>query len=237
MRPVRVAAPPRAHFYALGDDRLVAHLPAQLHAVDAEGEQPGTFTAVVSTFNTIVEGLFYDQMLKPGCFSKSIGERGFPSCVWDHEWSTPPIGECLSAGETVEGAETKTRLFIGDDEHSDRAREVYTAMRAKNGDGRNVLREFSIGFRIVEADWEVHDEREVLAISEVIWWEYGPTLVGRNSSRLVDMHSAGQRAGTPPAADTDPVLQQFGAPPSGARKPSPDAHARVRALQLARPRA
>lgn len=231
---MRVAAHPRAHFHALGDERIVAHLPAQLHAVDDEGEQPGTFTAVVSTFNTIVEGLFYDQMLKPGCFEKSIA-AGFPAPVWDHEWSTPPIGACLAAREITEGAETKTRLFIADDEDSPKAREVYTAMRAKNGDGRHVLREFSIGFRIVEAEWEVHDEREVLAITEVTWWEYGPTLVGRNTSRLVDLHATG--ASPAPDPKDDPVLQQFGRPPSGApRTPSPDALARARALHLARPR-
>ena len=233
---MRVAAPPRAHFYALGDERVVAHLPAELHAVDGEGEQPGTFTAVVSTFNTIVEGLFYDQMLKPGCFEKSIA-NAYPAPVWDHEWSTPPIGACLDCRETTEGAETKTRLFIGEDEDSPRAREVYTAMRAKNGDGRHVLREFSIGFRIVEAEWEVHDEREVLAIEEVIWWEYGPTLVGRNTSRLVDMHAAGSTAAGIPDPKDDPVLQKFGRPPSGGtHAPSPDALALARAVHLARPR-
>lgn len=198
---------------------------AHFHALDDE-EGAGTFEAVVSTFNTRVEGLFYDQMLKPGCFARSLRERGLPAAVWSHDWDTPPIGATLEARETEEGLHVKGRLFVADGEDSPMAKQVYTAMRAKGGDGRHVLREFSIGFDIVEAGWEVHDEDELLAIADVNLFEYGPTLVGRNVSRLVEVASANGRRST---EAPDPVLARF------PRPSAPNQHAR-RVLDLARPR-
>lgn len=202
-----------------------------LHAA-AGGDTPGSFEAVVSTFNTRVEGLFYDQMLKPGCFSRSLTERGLPACVWSHDWDTPPIGVTTEASETPEGLQVKGRLFVADDEDSPLARQVYTAMRATGGDGRHVLREFSIGFDIVEAGWEVHDEDEVLAISEVNLFEYGPCLVGRNVSRLIDVngHTVDRNA------TAKAVLGRF-PKPSGAPAPKSSSDRQAhRRLLMARPR-
>lgn len=176
----------------------------------------GTFSAIVSTFNTRVEGMMFDQMLKPGCFTRSLAENGFPACVWSHEWDTPPIGATLAAEETGEGLYVEGRLFI---ESSPLAAQVYTAMTEKNGDGRPVLREFSIGFEIAEADWEIHDEDEVLAISDTNLVEFGPCLKGRNVSRLIEVNGA--------AAPADPTLARF-----PRRQESPE----VRALKLALPR-
>lgn len=203
---------------------------AQFHALEGDDDEAGAFEAVVSTFNQKVEGIFYDQMLKPGCFSRTLGERGLPAVIWSHEWETPPIGLTHEAKETDEGLHVKGRLFTRDDEDSPIARQVYTAMRAQGGDGRNVLREFSIGFDIVEAEWEVHDEDEVLAISDVHLYEYGPCLVGRNVSRLVEVASAdgGRRQGL--EAPADPVLARFPRPQRQAE------HTDVRELLTARPR-
>lgn len=201
----------------------------EIHAATGEDARPGEFEAVASTFNTVVEGVFYDQVLKPGCFSRSLGERGYPPVVWSHDWDTPPIGETLSAKETAEGLHVRGRLFVAEDEHSPRAREVWTAMRASQGDGRPALQEFSIGFAIRDAEWEVHDGDEVLAIADVDLHEYGPCLVGRNRSRLIAVHSAGH------SADADPVLRRFGRPPSTPSTDDPATAGRLLALRAARP--
>lgn len=204
---------PLAQFHALGDDA-----------------QPGEFEAVVSTFNTPVEGVFYDQMLKPGCFSRTLGERGYPAIVWSHEWDTPPIGQTLDAKETEEGLHIRGRLFVGEEEDHPVARQVYTAMRAQGGDSRNVLREFSIGFDIVEAEWEIRDEEELLAISDVNLFECGPCLVGRNVTRLIEVASAGEGRQRERAVESDPVLARF---PRPVRQAEPAEQ--FRALATARP--
>lgn len=187
----------------------------------ADGEEAdGTFEAIVSTFNTRVKGMFYDQMLKPECFSRSLSENGYPSCVWSHDWDTPPIGSTLLAEEVGEGLRAKAKLFIDEKFASPLARQVYAAMQARNGDGRPVLREFSIGFEIVEAEWEIHDEDEVLAITDVNLIEFGPCLKGRNISRLIEVNGA--------SAPEDPVLARF----PRRHKESTE----IRALKLAQPR-
>ena len=203
-----------------GREKTVATFSSpEVHA-EIEGEDAGTFEAIVSTFNTKVKGLFYDQMLKPECFTRTLTENGYPPCVWSHDWDTPPIGATLKAEQQTEGLYAKSRLFIAEGEFSPLAQQVHTAMTAKNGDGRPVLREFSIGFEIVEAEWEVHDEEEVLAISDVNLIEFGPCLKGRNVSRLIQVNGA--------SASDDPVLARF---PRRQQECS-----EFRALKLAQPR-
>jgi HK97 family phage prohead protease len=215
------------------DDITYAQLPvAELHSLD--GDQPGVFEAIVSTFNARVQGLFYDQRLKPGCFDDSLAQ-GWPACVWSHDWETPPIGACLDIAGKGDDLYAKTRLFIGADEESPTARQVYTAMRATGGDGKNVLREFSIGFRIQDAEWAMEDEEEILDITKASLWEYGPCLVGRNVNRLIGVQSvggAGARFASPSPAE-DPVLQRF---PRPSGRPSAELLSRKRELLLARPR-
>lgn len=205
--------------HADGRVKTVATFSSPEFHADA-GESPGMFEAVASTFNTPVKGLFYDQVLKPGCFARTLSEHGLPALVWSHDWDTPPIGVTLSAEETSEGLQATARLFVDEGEDSPVARQVWTAMKAKGGDGRPALREFSIGFNIVEADWEVHNEEEILAIHDVDLIEFGPCLRGRNVSRLIDVHGA--------SASDDPILARFPRHKSES--------AAVRALKLAQPR-
>lgn len=209
------------HTITHSDGRSKTVATFELPEFHADGEEAdGTFEAIVSTFNTRVKGLFYDQMLKPECFSRSLADNGYPSCVWSHDWDTPPIGATLLAEEVGEGLRAKAKLFIDEQFSSPLARQVYAAMQARNGDGRPVLREFSIGFEIVEAEWEIHDEDEVLAITDVNLIEFGPCLKGRNVSRLIEVNGA--------SAPEDPVLARF----PRRHKESTE----FRALKLAQPR-
>lgn len=205
----------------------------QFHAITGEGVDPGTFEALVSTFNTRVERFFYDQVLKPGCFTRTLKERGLPACIWSHGWDTPPIGRTLEAKETADGLYVKGQLFVGPDDDHEIARQVWTAMRAQGGDDQYVLREFSIGFDVVDASMTIVDEDEVLEITDVELFEYGPCLVGANVSRLLTVNSAGRETTDP---DSDPVWQRFGRPEKTKHQPSDELHARRRVLDTARPR-
>lgn len=205
----------------------------QFHALEGDGVEPGTFEAIVSTFNTRVERIFYDQMLKPGCFARTLKERGLPACVWSHGWDVPPIGRTLEAKEIDEGLYVKGQLFVGDQDDHEVARQVWTAMRAQGGDEQYVLREFSIGFDVVDAAMTIVDEDEVLEITDVELYEYGPCLVGANVSRLLTVNSAGREATDP---DSDPIWQRFGRPEQHKKDTPSDLLARRRELDLARPR-
>ena len=213
------------------DEITYAQLPvAELHTPDDAAA--GTFDAAVSTFNVRVAGLFYDQRLRDGCFDDSIAD-GYPACVWSHDWETPPIGACQSIQQQGDDLLARTRLFVADGKDSPVARQVYTAMCATGGDGRNVLREFSIGFRIIDAEWAVEDEEEILDITSARLWEYGPCLVGRNTNRLIGVQSLGAEAGarfsSPADPAADPILHRFPRPSSS---PSPERLQRRRELLL-----
>jgi HK97 family phage prohead protease len=194
------------------DDITYAQLPvATLQTLADSDAAAGTFDAAVTTFNTRVQGLFYDQRLRDGCFDDSIAE-GFPACVWSHDWDTPPIGACESIAQNGDDLLARTRLFVEGDDDSPVARQVYTAMRAVGGDGRNVLREFSIGFRVVDAEWAVEEEEEILDITQARLHEYGPCLVGRNTNRLIGVQSVagpGARFASPLDPADDPILHRF----------------------------
>lgn len=216
------------------DDITYAQLPvAEFHTL-GDGED-GCFEAAVTTFNTRVEGLFYDQRLKDGCFDDSLAS-GWPAVIWSHDWDTPPIGATQAIAPKDDELIAQARLFVQEGEDSPIARQVYTAMKATHGDGKNVLREFSIGFRIQDAEWAVEDEEEVLDITKASLWEYGPCLVGRNVNRLIGVQSvggAGARFASASDPKLDPVLQRF---PRPSGRPSAEQMVRRRELLLARAR-
>lgn len=200
------------------DARLV--MPArEVHAAasDDASATPGMFRAVVSTFDTLVDGWSGPRLLKPGCFARSLREHGLPSLIWSHEWGTPPIGLTDTARETEEGLEVEARLNL---DH-ELGRLVHWAMTTPQGDGKPPIKEFSIGFDIRDAAWETRDGIDVLVVSDVDLWEYGPCLVGANVTRLIEAHAANganlddryPRPNTGPARDTRTVRELLTAKP------------------------
>lgn len=198
---------------------------SELHARDPEGSSaPVAFEAVVSTFDHIVRGAFYDRVIRRGAFARSLRDRGLPALVWSHDWDTPPIGRVLDAHETDEGLHVRGELFT-DGVSDPLALRVARAMATTQGDGRPTLREFSVGFDIVDAAWEVHDGEEVLAVTDAELYECGPCLVGANRTRLIEVSMSGR--GGP--IEHDPVLDRF-------PRPDHEQQRRVRELLTARPR-
>jgi len=147
-------------------------------APDGGANDDGTFACVASIFEQRIPRFFFDIVLRTGCFDRSLNERGLPSLVWSHDWQQPPIGTIARCEETDNQLQADGRLFIDGDAPDPLALRVYRAMRERNADGRAPLREFSIGFDMVDARWDVLDEDEVLAVYDGELYELGPTLVG-----------------------------------------------------------
>lgn len=195
----------------------------------------GSFEAVVAVFGNVDEG--GDRMI-PGAFEKTLQAppegRGYPPIVWSHLWGVVPIGATASA-EEVQGyktakGDTVDGLFIGGDlfvdEHQT-AKEVYTAMSRKGGDGLPVLRDFSFGYKATEQltakdnGFESVDKKHIRDLIAVDLFEVGPTLVGMNElasvgdvknlfgkaslERLLDELKAGARN----SAEDKAMLQQI----------------------------
>ena len=143
-------------------------------------EPAGTFEAIVAVFGNVDRG---GDIVEPGAFKRTLSARngrGLPPIVWSHNWDTPPIGVTTEAEETEKGLRIKGRLFVGEGEDSPVARQVYTAMKARDGRGKSPLREFSFGYQATEVGFKEVDGQEVRLIKHLDLFEVGPTLVGMN---------------------------------------------------------
>jgi HK97 family phage prohead protease len=124
--------------------------------------------------------------IEKGAFTRTLAEKGLPPIVWSHEWQVPPIGVVESAAETDEGLQIKGRLFVDPVEDHAIAKQVYAAMRAKDGNGQPPLREFSFGYSVRESAEETVDGETVRVLKDLELFEVGPTLAGMNpETRLV----------------------------------------------------
>lgn len=190
-------------------------------------EPAGTFEAIVAVFGNVDRG---GDIVEPGAFRKTLSPRagrGLPPIVWSHNWDTPPIGVTTEAEETEKGLRIKGRLFVGEGEDSPVARQVYTAMKAKDGRGKSPLREFSFGYAATEVGFKDVDGQEVRLIKSLDLFEVGPTLVGMNpATELVAVKTT-----SPPEGGQE---EQKDNPPNGDQQ-SPEEAERIGQLLGAMP--
>lgn len=195
----------------------------------------GGFEAVVSVFGNVDRG--GDRMI-PGAFKSSLkspddGGRGFPPIVWSHLWGVVPIGKTMQAEEvtgfkTEKGATVDGLYLAGDffvDTHAT-AKEVYTALTEKGGDGLPPLRDWSFGYsakKVVQRgdpEFEPVHKGHIRDLVEVDLYEAGPTLVGMNPSaatvgmKALRASTLGQlleelKAGARNSAEDKAMLQQI----------------------------
>jgi hypothetical protein len=136
----------------------------------------------------VIPRYFYDIVLRPGCADRSLRERGLPTVLYAHDMYGAVIGSCNSFVERDERFVAEASLFVAEDRRVQLAYETWVAMTARNGDGRAPLREFSIGFDLVDARWETvagepineadPPDDEVLAVYDLELFEFSPVLVG-----------------------------------------------------------
>ena len=156
----------------------------------------GSFEAIVSVFGNVDKG---GDRVVAGAFKRTLSPppegRGFPPIVWTHLWGVVPIGSSQKAeevegyktakGDVVDGLFVAGDLFV--DEHQT-AKEVYTAMTRKGGDGLPVLRDMSFGYAAVDfltstkSDFEAVSGDHKRDLLDVDLFEVGPTLVGMNDA-------------------------------------------------------
>lgn len=161
----------------------------ELKAVD-DG-QPGEFTALVSTYQTDSVG----DRVRPGAFQRSLSENGLPAVLYSHAWDAPPIGVCLEAKEIPEGLWVRGRFFVAEGEDSPLARAVYTALKAKDGNGRSALRKFSIGYSVRASTPITEDGFEIRELIDVDLYEVSVVLVPANQqAELLSVKTAAQVA-------------------------------------------
>lgn len=200
----------------------------ELKALPEKGE--GVFEALVAVFGNVDRG---GDRIEKGAFKRTLEERGLPPIIWSHNWDIPPIGTVTEAKETDEGLEIKGRLFVGSDEDHPVARQVYTAMRAQDGNGTAPLREFSFGYEVRDSSEEKTDGETVRVLEDVELFEVGPTLVGMNpQTRLLAVKSAEQVI--------EQALSESTSDPTPDDKPEPkeqseEDRARIRRVLAAQP--
>ncbi|WP_435112028.1 HK97 family phage prohead protease [Nocardiopsis synnemataformans] len=154
-------------------------VPAKVKAVgEAQGLQPGQFTALVSVFGNEDS---YGDVVARGAFAEDL-ERwktsGDPMpVIWSHKWSDPfaHIGSVVEAAETDEGLVVTAQ--IEDLEENATAAQVHRLLK-----GRRVT-QFSFAYDVDEGGWvDVKDHRwgGYYELRKLKVHEVGPCLIGAN---------------------------------------------------------
>lgn len=153
-------------------------LPARVKALDGDGEQPGTFEAIVAAYNVDSTG----DKIVPGAFAKSLEawntKDGNLPVIWSHQHADAfaHIGVTTEAKETDDGLYVKGVLDI---EENGLAKQVYKLIKG----GR--VANYSFAYDVkdsenVKSDQKAdHDGADVL-LKELDVLEVGPCLVGAN---------------------------------------------------------
>lgn len=146
---------------------------AEVKAAGGKGE----FEALVSVFGNIDS---VGDRVHKGAFEKAVREQAPPPVVWSHQWGIPPIGETIDWAEKAGGLWVKGRLFVEDDDDHPVARQVYTAMKSRNG-RPPALRQFSFAYDVEESEETFEKGKRVRELKSLFpVGEVGPCLAGIN---------------------------------------------------------
>lgn len=127
----------------------------------ADGKK-GIVEAYVSIFDNVDLG--GDKIIK-GAFAESLKKK-LPKGVWMHNWDQP-IAKTLEAREDDKGLYIKGKLIMD----VQKAKEAYALMK------EGVIDEFSIGYRVLEDEWEEDGTRK---LKKLRLYEWSPVLAGMN---------------------------------------------------------
>lgn len=122
----------------------------------------GVIEAYVSIFGNVDSD---GDIIMRGAFLESLAKK-LPVGCWSHEWDEP-IAKTLEAYEDNKGLYVKAQFVMT----VQRAKEAFELIKA------GVIDEFSIGFRIL--DWE-YDDAGHRVIKKVRLYEWSPVVAGAN---------------------------------------------------------
>lgn len=101
--------------------------------LDAPPDDYGHFTGYAAVFGNIDRG---NDVIEPSACVKTLKENPEVPLFWSHDYSQVPIGVgTLTPDPTGQGVRIEGKLFL---DTSERAREVYAAMKAKAVKGSSI---------------------------------------------------------------------------------------------------
>ena len=146
-----------------------------------ESDGAGTFTAVVSVFDTVD---LVGDVVMPGAFTETLAEwkaSGDPiPVVWSHGWADPfnHIGGVVNAVETATGLQVDGQLDL----ENPTAAQVFRLLK-----GRRIT-QFSFAYDVLDATGAERDGVSVLELRRLKLHEVGPTLLGAHpDTELLDV--------------------------------------------------
>lgn len=144
---------------------------AEIKAIESKDDKDqGIVEAYVSIFNNIdLDG----DIIKMGAFKESLKAK-LPKGVWMHDWNIP-IAKTLKAEEHEKGLFIQAQFNL----ETQRGKEAYSDIKF------GIIDEFSIGFRVLDFEWDEADNR---VIKKVKLYEWSPVLAGANpDTELLDV--------------------------------------------------
>jgi hypothetical protein len=127
-----------------------------------EDKDQGIIEAYVSIFDNVD---LVGDIIRRGAFIESLRKK-LPKGVWMHNWEEP-------IAKTLKGEEDDKGLFIRAQFNleTQRGRESFSDIKF------GIIDEFSIGFKILDYEWDENDNR---IIKKVRLYEWSPVLAGAN---------------------------------------------------------
>lgn len=129
---------------------------------EKDGQSQGIVEAYVSIFDNID---LVGDIIRRGAFSESLQAK-LPKGVWMHNWDEP-IAKTLKAYEDEKGLFIRGQFNL----ETQRGKEAYSDIKF------GIIDEFSIGFKILDYEWDEQDNR---IIKKVKIYEWSPVLAGAN---------------------------------------------------------
>lgn len=129
---------------------------------EKDEKQKGIIEAYVSIFDNID---LVGDIIKQGAFAESIAKK-LPKGVWMHNWDVP-IAKTLEVREDGKGLYIRAEFNL----ETQRGKEAYSDVKF------GIIDEFSIGFRVLDYEWDENDNR---IIKKVRLYEWSPVLAGAN---------------------------------------------------------
>jgi len=139
---------------------------------EKDGQSIGVVEAYVSIFDNVD---LVGDIIRRGAFSESLNAK-MPKGVWMHNWDEP-IAKTLTAYEDDKGLFIRGQFNL----ETQRGKEAYSDIKF------GIIDEFSIGFKILDYEWDEQDNR---IIKKVKLYEWSPVLAGANpDTELVSVKS------------------------------------------------
>jgi HK97 family phage prohead protease len=129
---------------------------------EKDGQGQGIIEAYVSIFDNID---LVGDIIRRGAFSESLNNK-LPKGVWMHNWDEP-IAKTIKAYEDEKGLFIQGQFNL----ETQRGKEAYSDIKF------GIIDEFSIGFKILDYEWDDKDNR---IIKKVKLYEWSPVLAGAN---------------------------------------------------------